>query len=74
MFDKIFLRISTYFVDKFLEFSMILSDLLYLTITLKRNIKIKLSPIYDPYVGEVPLAAFIYPVFLPGPYSLLGGQ
>ena len=60
-----------------------------------RNVKkVKVSPIYDQYVGEcllertlvlshrlfevgwpVPfLAAFISPVFPPGPHSLLGGQ
>ena len=57
-------------------------------------VSLKVSPIYDPYVGEcllertlvlshrlfevgwpVPfLAAFISPVFPPGPHSLLGGQ
>ena len=57
-------------------------------------IKVKVSPIYDPCIGEcllertlvlshrpfevgwpVPfLAAFISPVFPPGPHSLLGGQ
>ena len=58
------------------------------------TLKVKVSPVYDPYVGElllertlvlghrlfevgwsVPfLAAFISPVFPPGPHSLLGGQ